>query len=134
MTLSDSERLAIINYRIEKAHNTLVEAKYVAQGGFWSLVASRLYYAAFYLCLALLIKNGFTANTHAGVNSMISLHFVHTGKLSKDEGRLIGKLFRMRQTGDYDDLTEWSEEDILPIIPKVEALMNKIESLITDSE
>ncbi len=36
----------------------------------------------------------------------------------------------MRQSGDYDDLFDWEEEDILPIMPKVEALLGKIENLI----
>ena len=32
----------------------------------------------------------------------------------------------MRQTGDYDDLFDWEEEDVAPIVPKVEALIEKL--------
>ena len=61
---------------------------------------------------------------------MMSLHFVRTGKLQKEEGELLGRLFRMRQTGDYDDLSDWTEDEIMPLFPKVEELIHKIKSLV----
>lgn len=36
----------------------------------------------------------------------------------------------MRQSGDYDDLFDWEEDDVLPIISKVESLLQKMESFI----
>lgn len=130
MTLSSSDRQVIIDYRIEKARNTLREAEYVMTGEFWSLAANRLYYAAFYACEALLIQNQITASTHSGVSHMMNLHFVKTGILSPDEKHLLSLLFRMRQTGDYDDLSDWSREDIVPIFPDVKSLIEKIISLV----
>ena len=62
---------------------------------------------------------------------MMSLHFVKTDKLEKEEGEPLGRLFRMRQTGDYDDLSDWKEEEIMPMFPLVENLTSKIRSLIT---
>lgn len=56
MALTDPERQAIVLYRIEKSRDTLKEAKAVAALGFWSLCANRLYYSAYYSCVALLIK------------------------------------------------------------------------------
>lgn len=32
----------------------------------------------------------------------------------------------MRQTGDYDDLFDWTEEDITPLFPKVDSLIRKL--------
>lgn len=131
MTLTPDDRKAVIDYRIERAHTSLKEARYVAQGKFWNLAANRLYYAAFYICEALLLNNSIATNSHAGVGRMMNLHFVRTGKLIKEEGDLLGRLFRMRQTGDYDDLSDWREEEIMPLFPKVENLIDKIQSLIS---
>lgn len=47
----------LINYRIERAFNTLKTAKTLANSGDWNAVANRLYYACFYAVLALLAKN-----------------------------------------------------------------------------
>lgn len=130
MTLSSADREAIIYYRLERAKNTLSELQYVIKGGFWNLAANRLYYSAFYACIALLLKNQIVTTSHAGVNRMMNLHFIQTGILSEEEGKLLKRLFRMRQTGDYDDLMDWDEEDVVPYIPKVEDLLRKITGLI----
>lgn len=37
----------------------------------------------------------------------------------------------MRQSGDYDDLFDWAEEDILPLFEPTERLLEKISALIT---
>ncbi len=63
---------------------------------------------------------------------MMNLHFIQTGILSEEEGKLLKRLFRMRQTGDYDDLMDWDEEDVLPYIPKVENLLSRISELINE--
>lgn len=130
MKLTDEERTAIISYRIDKAFETLNEAKAVAGLGFWTLTANRLYYATYYACVALLIKHGYEANTHAGVSRMVSLNFVKSNILSIDDSRLLKNLFMMRQSGDYDDLFDWEQVDIEPLIPKVESFINKISYLI----
>ena len=35
----------------------------------------------------------------------------------------------MRQMGDYDDLFDWTEDDVAPKIPQVQALVEKLKSL-----
>ena len=130
MIQSAEDRNAVILYRKERAYLSLKEAEYVAGGNFWNLAANRLYYSAFYICIALLISEGIAATTHEGVSRMMSLHFIKTGRLNKEDGKLLGQLFRMRKTGDYDDLTDWEEEEITPLFPKAKYLVDKIASLI----
>lgn len=130
MTLNSQDRENIIKYRIERSYSTFNEAKYNAEAEFWNLVSNRLYYSTFYICQALLLDNEIPANSHAGVHRMIGHHFVNKGLLSKEEGRLMSRLFRMRQTGDYNDLYDWKKEDILPLFEPTENLINKIRSLI----
>lgn len=134
MTLSSLDRQAIIDYRIEKSRNTLKEAEYVIAGEFWSLAANRMYYATFYACEALLIKNQISPSTHSGVSHMMNLHFVKTEILTHEDKTLLSALFRMRQTGDYDDLTDWTQEDIEPLYPKAEELIDKLLSIIDQSQ
>lgn len=104
MTLSIDEKKAIIKYRIQKAWNSIQEADDNARLGYWTLAASRLYYAAYYMASALLVDKGFIARSHSGVIHIIGSEFVKKDFLSKEDGRLISRLFNMRQSGDYDDL------------------------------
>ena len=130
MTLSPSDRKNIILYRKERAYQTLEEARYNAAASFWNLVANRFYYAVFYICEALLLNSNIPINSHRGLIRMMGLNFIKTGILSQEEGDLLGKLFRMRQEGDYDDLLYWTKEEIMPLFPQVEALIKKIDNLI----
>ena len=130
MIPSIEDRKILVDYRRERAYLSLKEAEYVAAGKFWNLAANRLYYAAFYICIALLISEGIAATTHEGVSRMMNLHFIKTGKLNNEDGKFLSNLFRMRKTGDYDDLTDWDSDEILPLIPKVQVLVDKIASLI----
>lgn len=130
MTLNRDEKNAIIQYRIEKSDLTFKEAQDNASLGNWSLTANRLYYSAFYLALAINLSQGEISKTHNGTFSIFSKNFIATGILTKEEGSLYRRLFTMRQTGDYDDLFDWEEEDVMPIIPMVANLLDKMKTLI----
>lgn len=130
MTLKSGERDDIVTYRLEKAINTVKEAKDIGAIGYWSLSANRLYYAAYYASAALLISNGIDATTHKGVIRMIGKNFVNKNILKIEDSQLLGRLFTMRQTGDYEDLFDWEEGDVVPLIPKVEDYIQRIIRLI----
>lgn len=134
MSLSIDERKAIIAYRIRKAHNSLQEARAVAGLGYWTLAANRLYYASFYMASALLIDKGLSAQSHGGVIHLIGLHFVTKGLLPREYGRLLSRLYEMRQSGDYDDLFDYGEPEIAPLFERVEAFLRTMEELITTVE
>lgn len=130
MALTEIERDAIVQYRIDRALQALNEAEYSFSGGFYNLTANRLYYACFYSCQALLIKNGVAPTTHQGVFRMMNLHFVNTNKINKEDTFLIKNLFKMRQSGDYDDMFDWTKEEIEPFITKTKKLVERIIKLI----
>ena len=130
MSLSEEERRAIVQYRIEKAKASLVDAVDVSSIKKWSLAANRLYYALYYAATALLINDGHITRTHSGMISLASLHYVQNGKLSKEEGKLIKRIFDLRQESDYDDFIDADETDISTYLPMVSALVDKIISMI----
>jgi uncharacterized protein (UPF0332 family) len=130
MSLTDEERDAIVSFRIQKAKDTLTEAEGISTLGYWNAVANRLYYACFYMTSALLLQNNPTAQTHSGVIHLFGLHFIRTELISKDSGKIYSKLFEIRQTGDYDDLFNLSEEDVKPLIPLANNFINELNGLI----
>lgn len=129
--MSLDEKKALISYRKQKAYDSLREAKAVAQLGFWNLAGNRLYYAVFHMASALLLDKGFVAKTHSGVIHLIGANFVTTNRLSKEEGRLFSRLYELRQSGDYDDMYNATEEEVLPYFQQTENFLARMESLIT---
>lgn len=130
MTLPHENRKILIDYRLEKSKATFEEAITVANLGLWNLAANRLYYSTFYMAIALNLKDGINTKTHSGVYNQICLRYCKTGRLSKYENNLYRTLFNMRQVGDYDDLFDWEEEDVKPLIPQVEELLAKFRSFL----
>lgn len=128
--LSDEERQAIVSYRLEKAFETLAEARDCGAMNHWTLAANRLYYAAYYASSALLINNELQAKTHYGVITLIGQNFVNEGSLSKDDAHLLARLQNMRHSGDYDDFTEWHQEEVEPLFGKVDDYIKKIKTLV----
>lgn len=134
MTLKPQERNDIVSYRLERARQTLKEAEDIGGLGYWNLAANRLYYAAYYASAALLIHNGIEASSHKGIVRMIGLTFVRQGILQPEDSQLIGRLFTMRQTGDYEDLFDWKESDVNPMYLPVKDYINRIEAIISTSQ
>ncbi len=130
MRLSEEERKAVVDYRIEKAEHSYEEAEKVCSMQLWNIAANRLYYALYYMSSALLIHNEKSAHTHSGLLTMIHLHYVKTGLLSYDDGKLLKTLFRMRQEGDYEDFVEISKDDVEHVMPQTRNLLDKIRGLI----
>lgn len=128
--LKDDDKAAIVKYRIERAFTALDEAREVAQLKRWTLVANRLYYSIFYMATALLLNNGIASKSHSGAMHLFGEQFVKSGKIEKADAQLYTRLFQMRQSGDYDDMFDIKEDDIVPYIEKVEAFLLKIKELI----
>ena len=128
--LKEEERRDLVNYRIEKAYKVLQEARDNAELKHWNLTGNRLYYAVFHMCQALLLSEGETIRRHAGMIHKIGLVFITTGRLDAKYGRLISRLYELRQSGDYDDRFDATEEEIVPYFSQVEELLKQLESLI----
>lgn len=131
MALEMQDKRAIITYRLEKADAVMIEAKDNVGLKHWNLAANRLYYAVFHAATALLIDKSLTAKSHAGVVRVLCKEFVLNGTLDRNDARLISRLQNMRNSGDYDDLFDWTEEDVIPLIEPTEQLIQKIRSIIT---
>ncbi len=97
----------------------------------WNTCANRLYYAAFYAVSALLVKDGYVAAKHSGIKAMFNQHFVKTGVVTKENGRLYNRLFNLRQEGDYVDFVSFEAATIQPLIAETVAFVDKVRSLLT---
>ena len=84
---------ALIDYRLQRATETLVEARLMQNAKHWNSCANRLYYAAFYAVSALLVKDGHAASKHSGVKALFNQYYVKPGTIEKDKGRLYNRLF-----------------------------------------
>lgn len=128
--LTHDERAALVKYRFERASETVVEADYNAAGGFYNTAVNRLYYAAYYAATGLLLAYGKSSSTHAGVKTLLSLHFVKTGQLDVAHARAFMTLYENRQSGDYEDFV-YCDATLFGILrPKTIAFIEAVKSLV----
>lgn len=132
--LSDSDRLEVVRYRLEKAARTYNEAVGAIDNGYSETASNRLYYAAYYAVSALLIAYKYEANTHNGVIQMFGRAFIKTGIIEREYGKIFNQLFSLRMTGDYEDrhIMDMNEE-VLPLVKPAQRLINVV-SLMAKKE
>jgi uncharacterized protein (UPF0332 family) len=119
----------LIKHRIARAKDTFEDAHILAENERWNSAINRLYYAAYYAVIALLLSTDLKPTTHNGAKSNFSEHFVKTGKIDKELGKIFSQLFSWRQKGDYDDLFDFQEDNVLPYFEPVKKLISEVEKL-----
>lgn len=120
----------LIRYRIQRAHESLNEAKLLAENHFWNTVANRLYYSCFYIVSALFSKFDILSKSHSGTKNEFHKSFIKSGIFEKEMGRTYSDLFGKRQEGDYQDFYSFEKDDVYPLIEQVEIFINKVENYI----
>lgn len=132
--LTEEERHALVVYRLERAHETMKEIPSHIESGYYATAINRLYYACYYVAVALLVSEGLQTATYNGVKTLLGLHFVHTGKLENRHGKTFSTLYDLRQSGDYDDFVYCDKEMADEYYPKAQAFLEAVEELIYNSE
>ena len=120
----------LVLHRMNRASDTMEDARILADAGRWNACVNRLYYACFYVVSALLVRHGLSSSKHTGVRSLFNKHYVKTGKIPKDLARIYNDLFERRQEGDYIDFVMFQESQVQPWIAEAEQLFGHIRNLI----
>jgi uncharacterized protein (UPF0332 family) len=97
------DKTELINYRLNRASETLEEAKIAIENKRYLLAANRIYYASFYSVSALAIKHEFKTSKHTQLLSWFNKNFVKNGIIEKRLGKFYLDAFEMRQESDYED-------------------------------
>jgi uncharacterized protein (UPF0332 family) len=127
--VSGSQR-DLVQYRVRRSHEALVEAEAMATIGHWNACASRLYYAAFYAVTALLAHRGLSANKHTRVRSLVHQHFARSGAMPPELARLYNDLYDSRHEGDYVDFVSFEEGQVRPWIAQARAFVARVEGIL----
>lgn len=128
--LTDENYEALSRYRQERAHETLDEIPFLREQGYYNTAINRLYYACYYAAVALLTKHHISTSTHTGVKTMIGLHFVSKGLITKESGRAFSNLFDSRQRGDYDEFVYSTKEEVDELYPKAQRFIEEVDALL----
>jgi len=115
---------------IEKAKNSLEEAKILYNSEKYYGAANRSYYAAFHAMSALLIKDGYSMKKHSGVISKFREVYIKTGVFGIEMSEKIAELFKLRTECDYDSFYVVSKTDVEEQIANAESIISEIDKIL----
>ena len=122
-----------IDYRLTKSDESFEDAKLLANNERWNASINRLYYASYYAVSALLLSHHIETFTHSGCKAQFGLHFIKTGIIDAEYGKLYADLMDWRQKGDYGDMFDFDKETVEPLFVQVETFLSKIKSVIKNN-
>lgn len=79
---------------MSRARETIEEARLLLSAGHTNACVNRLYYAAFYVVLALLLSEGLSSTKHSGGRSLFDREWVKIGRVPVH----LGRLYRRKRT------------------------------------
>ncbi|WP_238455596.1 HEPN domain-containing protein [Desulfolucanica intricata] len=124
-------------YRIEMAERKISAAEVLIKEGMYADAVSRIYYGIFHAARAMLALKGLDSKKHSGIISLFNQHFVKTGLLPKEFGRIIKNAKDLREESDYNEFYLVSIKDaeellkdgtrfIIGIKKRIQEILNKL--------
>lgn len=125
-----ADRNELIKYRLNRANETLEEAKFAIDNKRYLLAANRIYYASFYAVSALAIKHEFKTSKHAQLLSWFNKNFVKNGIVEKRLGKFYLDAFEMRQESDYEDFVVIDKTSVDEKLKLASEFIDRISELV----
>lgn len=116
---------------LEKARRALKAAGANVARGDAETAISRAYYAAFHGAHAALDFVGEHPKTHQGTLRRFHLHFVQTGRVTREIGELLSHALDFRQQVDYDAFSTFEVQAASDLKADVERFLDAIEALLS---
>jgi len=120
----------LTTYRLEKAQTKLAAAKLLLDEKLYEDSLSRSYYAMFTAARALLATAKMDSSKHSGVISLFNQHFVKTGIVEKQSGRMLMDAKDSREKSDYGDHVAIEEDDAKNQYEQAKKFVEHIEAVI----
>jgi len=117
-----------IRYRLDRSVELFQDARLLAENKRWRSSVNRLYYSSFHLINALLFQEGINAKSHDGLKTKFFQLYVKTNLVDIEFGKLYSRMIDWRQESDYSVYVDFGEDDVVPLIKKVE----KFNTLLTE--
>ncbi len=126
----NEERIALANYRIEKAKTCLKASRILLKDECYSDSANRSYYAIFHSINAINALDNVGFKKHSGVLSNFNLKYIKTNIIEKEYGKIANAAFDIRKDNDYTDFYVASKKEVIDQYESAVAFVDRIEKYI----
>lgn len=107
-----------------------MEAELLLQNNYLFGSVSRLYYAAYFIISAYLLKKGLSPKTHKGLIKLFNKLSLEDRFISLEDKSLVQTLFDSRQESDYGDFISFQKEEVLLLIHQTQFLITRYKEVL----
>ncbi len=130
MTIERNDRKSLINYRLEKAEEMILDVQLLIENDRLRSAVNRIYYGMFYSLLALGLANQFETSKHVQLIGWFNKNFIREGLIDSKYGKIINKAFNRRTTGDYDTYIEFEKDIVFEMFNEMQDFISEIKSYL----
>jgi len=124
-------RQHLVDFYLQRAEETLEDARSLAQNERWYSAMNRLYYACFYAVQAALhLKINLRVKTHSGIKTLFNLHIVKEGLVDERLSSFYSLLMQRRGESDYGDLEKPTDSEVKHFMSRAEEFIGTIKKII----
>jgi uncharacterized protein (UPF0332 family) len=117
---------------LDKANEKLTAARTMLEAGLFDDASSRAYYAAFHAVTAVLGTRGLSFSSHGQTIGAFNKEFVLNGRFDPSCFRMIQRLFKNRQVGDYDVIKHLDRSTAENDVKDAESIVNVCREYLDD--
>jgi uncharacterized protein (UPF0332 family) len=115
---------------MNRARETLADAKSLLEGNRVESSINRSYYAIFHALRAVTALDGFDSSKHSGIIAHFNQVYVKEGVFDKELSKLVRIAFNTREKADYDDFAEVTYEMAAEQIAAAEKIIAAVEQYL----
>ncbi len=130
--IDDKDRLALIEYRLQQAFETIELANFLAINQKFVIAVNRIYYGMYYALTALALKNSFETSKHGQLIGWFNKEFISNKKLDSRYGKILRNAFQNRTKGDYDAFTAFSQQEVDTMLSEMVEFIEQIKIQVNE--
>jgi len=122
----DEETRVLIEVRLDRSREDIETARELLHLGRYRAAVNRAYYAVFSITTALLLTKKIERSKHTGVESAFIQHFVKTGVIGTEYGRIFDYIRKKREESDYSARMAADDETAKRVVLDAEKFITRI--------
>ena len=128
--MKESEKVLLIEYRRDKAFDTLNEIQILLDNKLFSTAMNRIYYAGFYIASALVLFDDFSTSKHKQLIGFFNNKYIRTNLIDFKSGEILNKSFQKRSLADYGDFIIVSEMETVEYYRRITEFVKEVDRII----
>lgn len=126
----EKHQLDLINYRREKAFETLRHIKVLIDQKMLAIAMNRIYYAGFYIVNALSLLDQQNFSKHQGLIGYFNRTYLKNNLINRDVGKILNDSFERRNAADYHDYVSVNKTEVKTYYRQMKKFVKIVDDVI----